>query len=227
MIYPYMNDAPGEDAMPNTLQSNKGDLFGIKAVTRLYNKELCDALDAARISLKEFAEIINEKYTTILEIRRLKCYPSTALREKFILFFSRRGVDFDDTAAFPEELRLVCIPTPHTYTIYKEPARLSDLSPQDKQRLITTNDTFPEIRLQENISKVLASLTDRERSVVCLRYGLKGKAPHTLAEIGSLYSVTKERILQILAMALRKLRHASRAKYLIPFTSEETQRIFS
>ena len=58
------------------------------------------------------------------------------------------------------------------------------------------------------------SLTERERAVLEMRYGLNGEKPQTLEEIGSKMNVTRERIRQIEAKALRKLRHPSRSRKL-------------
>ena len=68
--------------------------------------------------------------------------------------------------------------------------------------------------LKENIEEVLASLTDREAKVLRMRFGLDGKNPMTLEEVGREFGVTRERIRQIEAKALRKLKHPSRRKKL-------------
>lgn len=68
--------------------------------------------------------------------------------------------------------------------------------------------------LREQMDRVLATLTERERKVLELRFGLKDGYPHTLEEIGRQYQVTRERIRQIEAKALRKIRHPSRLRYL-------------
>lgn len=64
--------------------------------------------------------------------------------------------------------------------------------------------------LKENVDEVLMTLTDRERKVVEMRFGLGGKKQMTLEEVGRKFGVTRERIRQIEAKALRKLRHPSR-----------------
>ena len=71
--------------------------------------------------------------------------------------------------------------------------------------------------LRGQVESVLSSLTERERRVLDLRYGLEGGQQHTLDEIGSRLGVTRERIRQIEAKALRKLRHPSRSKKLKAF----------
>lgn len=68
--------------------------------------------------------------------------------------------------------------------------------------------------LQDQISKLLETLTEREQRVLTLRFGLKDGKTRTLEEVGKEFHVTRERIRQIEAKALRKLRHPSRAKLL-------------
>ncbi|MBI5358904.1 RNA polymerase sigma factor RpoD [Candidatus Amesbacteria bacterium] len=68
--------------------------------------------------------------------------------------------------------------------------------------------------LKENIEEVLASLSDREAKVLKMRFGLMNEKPMTLEEVGREFAVTRERIRQIEAKALRKLRHPSRRKKL-------------
>lgn len=71
--------------------------------------------------------------------------------------------------------------------------------------------------LQEKIKKSLSTLTPREETVIRLRYGIDDHKPKTLEEVGAIFNVTRERIRQIEAKALRKLRHPSRAKTLKDF----------
>lgn len=68
--------------------------------------------------------------------------------------------------------------------------------------------------LKEQMSDILASLSDRERKVLEMRFGLKDGQGHTLEEVGQAFGVTRERIRQIEAKALRKLRHPIRSKKL-------------
>ena len=71
--------------------------------------------------------------------------------------------------------------------------------------------------LKEQLASVLSSLTPREEKVLRLRFGLEDGRPRTLEEVGKEFSVTRERIRQIEAKALRKLRHPSRSKRLKDF----------
>ena len=71
--------------------------------------------------------------------------------------------------------------------------------------------------LREQLSEVLDTLTEREEKVLRLRFGLVDGRPRTLEEVGKEFNVTRERIRQIEAKALRKLRHPSRSKKLKDF----------
>jgi RNA polymerase primary sigma factor len=71
--------------------------------------------------------------------------------------------------------------------------------------------------LREQLSEVLETLTEREAKVLRLRFGLEDGRPRTLEEVGKEFDVTRERIRQIEAKALRKLRHPSRSKKLKDF----------
>ena len=77
-----------------------------------------------------------------------------------------------------------------------------------------------EANLAENTRKVLATLAPREEQVLKMRFGIGEKANHTLEEVGQDFEVTRERIRQIEAKALRKLRHPSRSRLLKGFIDE-------
>ena len=68
--------------------------------------------------------------------------------------------------------------------------------------------------LREQIRNVLTALNEREREVLEMRFGLNDGKDHTLEEVGKSFGVTRERIRQIEAKALRKLRHPSRSRSL-------------
>jgi RNA polymerase primary sigma factor len=79
-------------------------------------------------------------------------------------------------------------------------------------------DTVIYINLKEQIENALKSLTEREGRVLKMRFGLGDGNEHTLEEVGQLFKVTRERIRQIEAKALRKLKHPSRSRKLKSFT---------
>ena len=97
----------------------------------------------------------------------------------------------------------------------EEDSHLGDFI-EDK-RIITPSDAVVNINLQEQTRKVLATLTPREEQVLRMRFGIGERSDHTLEEVGQKFTVTRERIRQIEAKALRKLRHPSRSKRLKTF----------
>ena len=74
--------------------------------------------------------------------------------------------------------------------------------------------------LKDEIAEVLETLTEREEKVIRLRFGLEDGKSRTLEEVGQLFGVTRERIRQIEAKALRKLRHPSRSRKLKDYMGE-------
>jgi len=78
-------------------------------------------------------------------------------------------------------------------------------------------DAAIQSNLRATTTRVLASLTAREERVLRMRFGIGVSSNHTLEEVGQQFSVTRERIRQIEAKALRKLRHPSRSRILRSF----------
>jgi len=87
----------------------------------------------------------------------------------------------------------------------------------EDKKIASPEDTVVNINLQEQIKKVLSTLTHQEEKVLRMRFGIGEKADHTLEEVGKNFAVTRERIRQIEAKALRKLRHPTRDKNLRTF----------
>jgi RNA polymerase primary sigma factor len=97
----------------------------------------------------------------------------------------------------------------------EEDSHLGDFI-EDK-RIMSPSEAVVNLDLSEQTRKVLATLTPREEKVLRKRFGIGEKADHTLEEVGKVFDVTRERIRQIEAKALRKLRHPSRSRRLKAF----------
>jgi RNA polymerase primary sigma factor len=91
----------------------------------------------------------------------------------------------------------------------------------EDQEAIAPAEAASVMLLKEKMADVLKNLTDRERKVLVLRFGLEDGHQRTLEEVGQEFGVTRERIRQIEAKALRKLRHPSRGKALKDYWSSE------
>ncbi|NLA76278.1 MAG: RNA polymerase sigma factor RpoD [Clostridiales bacterium] len=97
----------------------------------------------------------------------------------------------------------------------EEDSHLGDFIPDDDAQ--EPVDAASMLLLKEQLGEVLKTLTPREEKVLALRFGLEDGHPRTLEEVGKEFNVTRERIRQIEAKALRKLRHPSRSKKLKDF----------
>lgn len=97
----------------------------------------------------------------------------------------------------------------------EEDSHLGDFI-EDKT-IMSPQEAMINSRLADQTRKVLATLTPREEKIIRMRFGIDEKYDHTLEEVGQDFDVTRERIRQIEAKALRKLRHPSRAKRLRTF----------
>ncbi len=87
----------------------------------------------------------------------------------------------------------------------------------EDKRAVSPSSATTYAMLKEQMDEVLATLTERERKVLKLRFGVNDGYPRTLEEVGSIFNVTRERVRQIEAKALRKLRHPTRSRKLKTF----------
>jgi RNA polymerase primary sigma factor len=94
----------------------------------------------------------------------------------------------------------------------EEDSHLGDFIPDDDSP--APAEAASQAMLREQLIEVLRTLTPREEQVLTLRFGLEDGRPRTLEEVGRVFDITRERIRQIEAKALRKLRHPSRSKRL-------------
>jgi RNA polymerase primary sigma factor len=85
---------------------------------------------------------------------------------------------------------------------------------------VSASEQMINVNLHEQTAEVLKSLSPREEKIIRLRFGMEDGSEHTLEEVGQNFSVTRERIRQIEAKALRKLRHPSRSYRLKTFLQE-------
>ncbi len=100
----------------------------------------------------------------------------------------------------------------------EEDSHLGDFI-EDKNAVIPV-DAAIQANLKETVTRVLASLTPREERVLRMRFGIGMNTDHTLEEVGQQFSVTRERIRQIEAKALRKLKHPSRSRKMRSFLDQ-------
>jgi RNA polymerase primary sigma factor len=100
----------------------------------------------------------------------------------------------------------------------EEDSQLGDFI-EDKNAILPLDSAIQE-NLKETTTRVLASLTPREERVLRMRFGIGMNTDHTLEEVGQQFSVTRERIRQIEAKALRKLKHPSRSRKLRSFLDQ-------
>ena len=100
----------------------------------------------------------------------------------------------------------------------EEDSQLGDFI-EDKNAILPL-DSAIQLNLKETTTRVLASLTPREERVLRMRFGIGMNTDHTLEEVGQQFSVTRERIRQIEAKALRKLKHPSRSRKLRSFLDQ-------
>ena len=100
----------------------------------------------------------------------------------------------------------------------EEDSHLGDFIPDETN--MSPEDFAVNELLKDEISEVLLTLTEREEKVIRLRFGLEDGRSRTLEEVGQLFGVTRERIRQIEAKALRKLRHPSRSRKLKDYLGE-------
>ncbi|OGF48801.1 MAG: RNA polymerase sigma factor RpoD [Candidatus Firestonebacteria bacterium RIFOXYA2_FULL_40_8] len=117
------------------------------------------------------------------------------------------------------------------YKIAQEPISLETPIGEDKdghlgdiiedKEVISPAVAAAHMILQEQLEKVLITLKSREAEVIRLRFGINKPYPYTLEEVGNIFNITRERVRQIEAKALRKLRHPIRAKFLKGFLEQQ------
>ncbi|MBI4369052.1 MAG: sigma-70 family RNA polymerase sigma factor [Elusimicrobia bacterium] len=115
-------------------------------------------------------------------------------------------------------LKIIPEPLSLAMPIGDDNSRLEDFV-EDKDSLVPLNSAVGYLKRQE-IEKILGTLSPREARIIRLRFGLESGYPRTLEEVGRMFRVTRERVRQIEAKAIRKLRHPSRSKLLKDYIEE-------
>jgi RNA polymerase primary sigma factor len=152
-----------------------------------------------------------------------------------VLRASRRLVQQYGREPSPEEIaKTLDLPIDKVKTVLKaaqEPISLDRPIGEDEDsnlgdfiedtKVVSPAQSAAFVMLQEQLGNVLSTLTRREEKVIRLRFGLGDGCPRTLEEVGSIFNVTRERVRQIEAKALRKLKHPSRSRKLTGYIEPE------
>jgi RNA polymerase primary sigma factor len=187
----------------------RGYKFGTYAtwwVRQAITRAIDDQTRTIRIPV-HMMEVINKMYrTSLYMIQEMGREPT--LEE----IAERMGISLDKMQkVFKISKRPISLETP----IGEEDGRLEDYI-EDKE-LISPQDAAVSSNLVNQIQKVLSTLNKREEKILRMRFGIAEKHDHTLEEVGQDFDLTRERIRQIEAKALRKLKHPSRANNLRSF----------
>ena len=192
--------------------------FRIRLEARIKNAELARARESLGLTVKKAAEMIGVGYHTLCAIENLKCYPSEKIQQKECDFYRNNGYFMVREDIFPSELSGV---KARKMIAEKEIPKenLVSLSYVNKKLLPVYNprEELDSESLGEEIKKSLDTLARREAMVIKLRFGLDNREPLTLQEVGKIIGIDKERVRQIEARTLKKLRHPIRSKILREF----------
>src|ERR1035437_8985078 len=166
------------------------------------------------------------------------CSLPSSRPKRILMIFSSRGVSvFSTCAVCSRKLRLITASEGEIpfWSTMKSPRCDSSSSPigeEEESHLgdfivdqngISPSDAVINLNLREQTAQVLKTLTPREEKIIKMRFGLEDGSEHTLEEVGQNFAVTRERIRQIEAKALRKLRHPSRSHRLRAFLENGTR----
>ena len=174
-----------------------------QAITRA----IADQARTIRIPVHMVETINKIMRTTRVLVQELGRDPSTAEIAAKLGMTEERVVEILKIAQDPVSLE--------TPIGEEEDSHLGDFIPDEDA--LAPEDMASYMLLREQLLEVLKTLTDRESKVLILRFGLEDGRPRTLEEVGEIFKVTRERIRQIEAKALRKLRHPTRSKKLKDF----------
>ena len=189
------------------------------------NHQLVNARKELGYTQKEAAKMIGISLPLFSNYENMNKYPSSVIQEKICSFYRDRGVFLFEDDVFPKELQILQ-KNPPQYAIRKHEIEKAIFEgPYTSPDSLPSPETGPherscKINLAEQTRKVLADLTPREEKVLKMRFGIGKKRDQTLEEIGNDFAVTKERIRNIEAKALQRLRYPTRSQKLKDFLKD-------
>ncbi len=190
--------------------SSKGFKFSTYAtwwIRQAITRAIADQARTIRIPVHMVETINKIMRTTRVLVQELGRDPSTAEIAERMQMTEERVIEILKIAQDPVSLE--------TPIGEEEDSHLGDFIPDEDA--LAPEEMASYMLLREQLFEVLDTLTDRESKVLILRFGLEDGRPRTLEEVGEIFKVTRERIRQIEAKALRKLRHPTRSKKLKDF----------
>jgi len=185
--------------------------FGIKR--RIYNWQLRTARLAKGMNQEDLGKKVGLSSSTVCKYECLRGYPSLE-RAKMVADV----LDVSVATLFPEwleDFKLREVPQPsedRTFTL--DEARDMNLFPPAEDTIEAVEEKVDRELLKERVGEILLGLEDREREILKLRFGIDDGISRTLSDIASMYGVSRERVRQVEAKALRKMRHPSRGRRL-------------
>lgn len=182
---------------------------------RAFNWQLWRARRRLGYTQHQLAEAVGISLHRITQFETLKRWPRTNEAVDLAL-----ALNIDECVLFPDALRERCANVPASVR-FSVP--LSALPAREEPALLEAPDMLESPlndALGVSLAAVLEELSPREQKVLRLRFGLNRGEPHSLRETGKVFGVTPERIRQMEAKALRKLRHPSRSKKLKDYLEE-------
>lgn len=188
--------------------------FRIGAKIRYFHRSLREKRLSLGYTQEQLAEKLGIGKQSYGQIETLRKFPTEYQLEKLCDFFGTTKEEL-----FPEWAKMIFIDDRREIIKEVEIDRTMLSSPEVLQLVApdSPEEDFEKENLREVMSRVLDTLNPREKKVLEIRFGLKDSAPKTLEESAKEFGVTRERIRQIEAKALRKLRHVCRSRKLKSF----------
>lgn len=196
------------------------DEFQFGLHKRVYNYNMKIAREAKGLTMRQLAEKAACDLNTLYLIQAFKQYPKEELKQRIAIVLE---VPID--IIFPEDIKGLRIHSRKTIddcTItLSEVKEIGSILDRDSILQEWEDDVIARVDAQkylpDTINKIVSTLTEREQSVIRMRYGLDGTNPMRLEEIGKLFGKSRNRISQIEQKALRKMRHPTSSKILKEF----------